>query len=221
MNAAILVPYRTDSGPRARNWRYARSQWKKMGIPIYTGDAGALAFQRAAARNHAATLAGDWEVALFADADILLSSREQAEAAIMRAYLTGAYTVAYTELHYLTSRGTRETIAGDHPLACESDEVVTHTWECCFAVRRDFFDYVGGFDERFLGWGGQVAAFFYAYGTFAGRERISGQAFHMAHPLVDRTKDPHFSANWDLVERYRLAVDDKAAMNAMLEERRR
>jgi hypothetical protein len=219
MKAVVLVPYRSDKGPRARNWRHACKQWNMMGLPVYTADAGSREFQRAAARNEAARAAGAWDVALFADADILLSSIEQAEAAIMRTYLTGAYTVAYSELHYLTELGTQEAIHGHHPLVCESNEIVTLTWECCFAVRRDIWDFVGGFDERFLGWGGQGIAFFYAYATFGGRERISGQAFHMAHPLVDRTKDPHFPANGKLCERYRAAVDNREAMLKILEER--
>ncbi len=217
MIAVILVPWETDNGPRARTWAHAYQQWKPLDIPIHHGTSDP--FDRTRARNDAARRAGDWDVALFADADIVLDSLSQAYKAIETTYEHGWYTVAYSHLRYLTDEGTRAAIAGDPPFRCEYDEHVANTWECCFAVRRDYFDMVGGFDERFQGYGGQVAAFFYAYATFAGRERIQGDAYHLAHPPVDRTQDTNFKANLKLAERYRAAVDNEDAMLALLEER--
>lgn len=219
MRAVILVPFRSDGAERDRNWVIARRFWAGMGLPIVEGDSGGRDFQRAQARNVAAANAGDWDVALFADADIVLGSLDQADAAIMRTHRTGAYTVAYSTLRYLTKIGVEQLEAGREICFCTIDEEVALTWECCFAVRRDFFDQVGGFDERFLGWGGQVAAFFYSYATFAGRERIEGDAYHLAHPLVDRTKDPHFQRNCELAERYKAAVDNPRRMQKILAAR--
>lgn len=217
MKAVILVPWQTDNSHRARNWNTARASWLDLGWPIVTGTSSP--FDRTRARNAAAEEAGNWEVALFADADIVLDSLSQAHKAVTTAYENGWYTVAYSELHYLTEQGTMDLCMRRPAFYCESNEQVANTWECCFAVRRDYFDQVGGFDERFQGWGGQVAAFFYAYATFAGRERIAGDAYHLAHPLVDRDADPHFRANCLLADRYRAAVDNKDKMHRLLEER--
>jgi hypothetical protein len=219
MRAVILAPFRSDDAERSRNWEIARRFWEQMELPIVEGNHDGDEFQRAQARNVAAKNAGEWEVALFVDADIILGSLEQAEAALRRADLTGAYSVAYSHLHYLTEQGTLELEEGEEPEFCESDESVANTWECCFAVRRDIFDQVGGFDERFLGWGYQVSAFYYAYATFGGRRRIQGGAYHLSHPLIDRSKDPHFPANRELCEHYRQAVDDPQAMRELLKER--
>jgi len=219
MKAVILVPYRPDGAERDRNWRIARLFWATLGIPIVEGNTPGRDFQRAQARNVAAAEAGEWEVAMFVDADIILGSRAQAWATLKRSHRTGAYTVAYSQLNYLTDRGVRQLDGGKLPRHCEIDEHVGLTWECCFAVRRDFFDKVGGFDERFKGWGGQVAAFFYAYATFGGRQRIPGHAYHLAHPLVNRWKDPHFTDNVALAEQYRRAVDDPRAMTQLLAAR--
>jgi hypothetical protein len=219
VKAVILVPFRTDAAKRARNWKHARKQWEKLGLPIFEGNTIG-GFQRAEARNNAARAAGDWNVALYADADIILGDLAQALAALLSAEKTGQYTVAYSKLSYLSERGTQQVVSGLDPLrAHKRDNPVGLTWECCFAVRRDIFDHVGGFDERFQGWGGQVAAFFYAYATFGGRERVFGDAYHLDHPLVDRTKDPHFKTNCALAGRYNAAVDDKAAMTEILKER--
>jgi len=221
MKAVILVPFRPDGAERSRNWEFARSCWHELDLPLISADSmSGPRFERADARNVAAQIAGNsWDVALFADADILLGSADQADAAIMRCYRTGAYTVAYSHLRYLTEKGTADVVNGKAVNFADTDESVGLTWECCFAVRRDIWNQVGGFDERFRGWGGQVAAFFYAAATFGGRERIHGSAYHMAHPLVDRTKEPHFDANCELAERYKAAVDDPAAMREILKER--
>lgn len=218
MKAVILVPYRAG-GRRTRNWRAARSFWETLGLKIVTADGMAGPFQRAHARNRAAGIAGDWDVALFTDADIVLANRQQAEAAIMRAYITGAYTVAYSTLRYLTEEGTKYVAKGGPSIQADYNESAALTWECCFAVRRDAWDKVGGFDERFRGYGGQVAAFFYSVATFAGRERINGLAFHLAHKLVDRSGDPHFVDNVALCNRYLEAVDNPRKMERMLAER--
>lgn len=219
MKAVILSPFRPDGAERIRNWKHAYKFWTGMGLGIYTADTVGD-FQRAYARNLAAELAGAWDVALFTDADIILDSLDQADAAIMRTWRTGAYTVAYSHLHYITEDGMKNLLKGLPPSHFDWDEAVAHTWECCFAVRRDVWDQVGGFDERFRGYGGQVAAFFYAYATFGGRERIRGSAYHLPHPLVDRSQDKHFEANKRLAERYRAAVDDVHAMREILGEKR-
>jgi glycosyltransferase involved in cell wall biosynthesis len=219
MKAVILVPFRTDNAERQANWDNVHKNLATLGIPIVEGDNKGRVFERARARNVAAELAGNWDVALFCDADILVP-RDQLEAALMRSYLTGAYVVAYSHLHYLTRKGTEQRLRGggvnSHPEFCESDEMVGLTWECAYAVRRDIWDTVGGFDERFRGYGGQVAAFFYAYATFGGRSRINGNAYHMDHPLVDRSKEKHFQDNCDLTATYLAAVDDIPAMREVL-----
>lgn len=218
MKAVILVPFRSDGAEREANWGNVRENLATVGIPIVEGNNTGRIFERSRARNIAAEFAGNWDVALFCDADIL-APRQQIESALMRSYITGAYCVAYSHLHYLTKLGTEQRLRGTYPADCDSDESVGLTWECAFAVRRDIWDTVGGFDERFRGYGGQVAAFFYAYATFGGRSRINGNAFHLDHPLVDRSKEKHYEANCDLASRYLAAVDDIPAMRDLLRER--
>lgn len=221
MKAVILVPFRPDGAERDRNWDFARKVWHELGLPIFAVDSNqGPSFDGANARNIAAKTAGDWDVALYADADVVLESLDQADAAIMRCYRTGAYTVAYSHLSYMTAEGTTNAIERDFISPNDWVDAIAMTWECCFAVRRDIFDQVGGFDEGFRGWGYQVQAFFYAYGTFGGRERIEGRLFHLDHPLVDRTREPHLDDNQQLAARYLSVVDDQAAMRDLLAERR-
>lgn len=217
MNAVILVPWESDDGPRARNWKAVHDRLLDLDWPIFAGTSNP--FDRTQARNDAARRAGEWEVALYIDADIMLDSLSQAYKAVLASYDHGWYTVAYSELYYLTEEGTEKATLGWPLFYCDTEAIsVANTWECCFAVRRDYFDKVGGFDERFQGYGGQGLAFFYAYSTFAGRERIPGDAYHLDHPLVDRSVDTHFEANLRLAERYKAAVDNIPVMSKILRE---
>lgn len=221
MKAVILVPYRSDGAERERNWQIVRERWKELlPIPTFYGNSETEEFERAHARNRAARDAGDWDVALFADADIALRTTRNAERAIRRCHVTGSYTVSYSRLRYLTEEGTQYVFNGGDLSLAESDGSVGFTWECCFAVRRDVWDEVGGFDERFHGYGGQGIAFYYAAATISGRERIMGTAYHLAHPLVDRSSEPHFAENMKLAARYHEAVDDPPAMRLLLADRK-
>jgi hypothetical protein len=226
MRAVVLVPYRGDGGARTRNWVYVRKWLWQMGWPLMVGDTTPedhrIPFERAAARNIAAKMAGEWDVALFCDADTVPERHIQAITAVQNAYDTGEYTAAHSRLCYLSETGTQQVTSGERELAEaeQRDRPIGLTWECCFAVRRDYFEKVDGFDERFVGYGGQVAAFYYAYSTYAGRARVPGDIYHLDHPLTDRDTDPNFKANCNLAERYRQAVDNHVLMDMMLEERR-
>lgn len=215
MRFAVFAPYWGADEKRERNWRIVRRQFAVWGWDVTHSDLGQ---DRARARNEAARSC-EWDVGLFCDADILLGSRQQGEAALFRAYTTGAYTVAYSTLHYLTEEGSEAVERGFSPENAAYDESVALTWECCFAVRRDVWDEVGGFDERFVGYGHQGTAFYYAASTLAGRARITGTAFHLAHDLVDRDAEPNFLANTELCERYRAASGSSTAMRGLLGKR--
>lgn len=213
MNFAVFSPYWGSDRKRARNWRLVRHQFRTWGWPLYTAGLPHVRPRNAAAAKT------DWDVGLFIDADILLAQRSQAEAALFRAFTTGAYTVAYSNLRYLTEDGTRYVVDGHEPINADYEESVGLTWECCFAIRRDLWERVGGFDERIIGYGGPTTAFYYAASTLGGRERIPGTAFHLAHRPVNRSSEKHFSANMRIVERYREAVDNPKAMAEVLAER--
>jgi hypothetical protein len=56
------------------------------------------------------------------------------------------------------------------------------SWSCAIAIRRDAWDQLGGFDERFRGWGWEDMAFQSAACSLVGHERIEGDVFHLWHP---------------------------------------
>jgi hypothetical protein len=56
------------------------------------------------------------------------------------------------------------------------------SWSCCIAIPRAVFDDLGGFDERFVGWGFEDMAFQSVVCGLYGWERIDGDVYHLWHP---------------------------------------
>ena len=211
MNAAVCVLHRPGIPERDRNWAYARRCWNDYGFDPVTA-AGTLGLYQA--RNQAADQAGDWDVAIFADSDIILGSSRQAHTAIEVAAETGEYVSCYDGFVYLDRQQTRVFTDGHtihHP-------AVHHgLWVGCFAVRRDTWELLGGMDERFAGRKGQDVCFLHAAGTVAGKRRIPGLVYHLWHPrpAVEQEGAP------DLWAAYKGATGDKFAMMRLLFEARR
>jgi hypothetical protein len=209
VNAAILVLYRPGDPIRDANWAHARRTWNRHGYQPVTAPGTAGLYQ---ARNQAARRALDWDVALFADADMLIGQR-QAREALDTAYETGRYVCAYDRFAYLSRRGRLQALH-DKPLA-EADRIAERwgLWIGCFAIRRDSFDLLGGFDERFAGRKGQDVCFLHAATTLLGKQRIPGTAYHLWHP---RPAIPQPGAP-DLWEAYKRATGDPERMHRLLE----
>jgi hypothetical protein len=89
------------------------------------------------------------------------------------------------------------------------------------AVPRPLWDKVGGFDERFVGWGFEDNAFAAACQTMGGGhtlERMAGELWHLHHATAPegRRGTPTFMANKARAEVYHQALNDPAAMAAII-----
>jgi len=85
-------------------------------------------------------------------------------------------------------------------------------------VSRDAWETVGGFDERFEGWGGEDAAFGHALDTLAGPHwRGVAPLWHLYHPRAD--PGVVYDTNHALEIRYLHASGKPDEMRALLAER--
>lgn len=207
MNAAVCVPHRPSHPDRVRNFARVRQGWDAVGIPVYTGDCEGD-WKRAHAVNAACAQAPNVDVLLISDSDILLEVPvTQTIAACEAALKHNAYVVAFTTLIYLDANEKefwRQTLI----------------WGGVFAIPRSLYDEVGGFDERFRGYGSEDKGFLVCASTLGGdKQRMPGLAYHLDHPEDPlRTSEATREGNL-LAERYESHDGDVAAIRAMLEER--
>ena len=217
-------------------------------VPIHEGHHDDGPFNRSAAVNAAADAAGDWDLGLVIDADIFIR-RRQVLAALDTALSTGRPTWAHRRWRGINEHWTRRLVDDryqhtfppeiDDP-AYDMDVLVERTtpisWSCCIAIPRAAWDRLGGFDERFVGWGFEDMAFQSAVCGLLGHERIEGDVYHLWHPRSEErivegqpasTSTVAHLTNARLGRRYMLALrrdhslHDRPGMPATEEERLR
>jgi hypothetical protein len=192
MRAVFLVPRRSDGGHRDRLWDYARVRWQTL-FPhwdIVEGHHDEGSFNRSAAVNRAAETAGSWDVAVVIDSDVMLR-KSLVQRAVDMAAENGRVTWPHRRWRGISEDWTRRIIADRQQYGPEFEDVdldvlVERTnplsWSCCIAIPRAVWDDLGGFDERFKGWGFEDMAFQSVVVGLYGYDRLEGDVIHLWHP---------------------------------------
>jgi hypothetical protein len=195
MRTVILVPRRAGVEDRDKLWAWCRARWERYhpDYPIFEGHHDEGPFNRAAAVNTAARLAdaaGRWDLAIVIDADVFLR-QSQVVAAVERARSTGKVTWAHTRWRGISHEWTKRIVADRRDFGPEitdrtdMDVLVERTnpisWSCCIVFPRAVWDDIGGFDERFVGWGYEDMAVQSIVAGLYGHERMPGDVYHLWH----------------------------------------
>jgi hypothetical protein len=228
MKVAILVPYRAGVKDRDELWEFARSWWTNdhPEWSIVEGHHNAGPFNRSAAINRAAEEAGDWDVAVVIDADILCDPHA-VRAAVEVAAATDAMVLAGDERVMLTKQGTRKILdgyRGNWRVRGVQERVYTDGCSCCVVVSRKLWDATGGFDPLFVGWGFEDIAFRVTAETLAEKPmvKLSAAMFHLFHLTSheNQSKSPLYRANSARCDRYKAAHWDLEKLRPLLDEAR-
>lgn len=223
MGARFLVPWRADGGHRERLWDWCGTHWSRSlpDIPIVQGNSPDGPFNRSAAINDAAR--GEWDVGVVLDADVI-ADPAQVRQAMRIASDTGRVTLPYTLFVGLNASMTTKILAG-------RGQGVSRSWDrgarfrstihesSIVCIPRTLWDEVGGFDERFVGWGQEDVAFIQACRILGGEiERVPGVVYHLWHPKSPErhTRRVEYVKNQELGQRYRMATT-REAMRELLE----
>lgn len=218
MNIVVLVPRRADKSRRDEVWKFVRNRWRTE-HPEYRVvegvHAGKQPFNRGLAINRAAAKAGDWDIAIIADADSFCAA-EQIDAAVETCARTGQMTLAYDRFVYLTREMSDAVMAGSTGNWWSGVEwTMPGTCSSMVVVTRKVWDEAEGFDEGFdTGWGADDIAASHKFQTFGGGlQRIPGDVWHLWHsPAVHGDK-----SQWvPRMEMYAKASYDKKAMRALM-----
>lgn len=222
MKGVLLVPRRNDNGHRDAVWKWVRQWWAKHlpELPVYEGHHDGGLFNRSAAVNRAAASAGDWDVAVIIDSDVICDPDRVRDAIVLAHRWQDRMVMPFSRRHNLTQSGTRLLMRG---FAGSWQKFIAKTYdEMCSSVimvPRPLWDQVGGFDEQFSGWGFEDNAFALACQTFGGQtiHKIEGECWHLWHPTAKEgnPRSPSHAANKARAELYAAALGDKEATRAL------
>lgn len=226
MTIRFLIPWRSDDGGRRDQLAEFTSRWWATNCPeieISLGTSPDGPFNRAAALNNAAEQAGEWDIGIILDADVIAPPAQIWDAATIAA-LTGRICFGFRRFVGLGPGATARILDGSRTKLDERGArfITDYHESSIVAVPRALWKEVGGFDERFVGWGQEDVAFVHTTRLIAGPpERVDGRVHHLFHPRsAERDpKNPRWIAAQELGNRYR-TITDEAGMRAMLVERR-
>ena len=159
---------------------------------------------------------------MFADADTLPWDWRPVRDAVTLAARTNHFIRPFTAYYVLDQAVSEAFMATGKRPTRGAKRLGSHVYGGIHVVSRRMWEESGGYDERFLGWGGEDAAYQYACQTIRGYKRLPGEVFHLYHEMQQRDPStPEFRANVALEKRYVDAGRDPAAMRALLAEARR
>lgn len=198
----VLVPRREDGGARDAVWKRLRETvWDAEQWRVVEGHHdGPGPFSRSAALNTAAELAGDWDVAVITDADSLVHPGQLLDA-ITLAGETQRLVIAH-DRWVNVSPDEHDAFLATRAVRWRDDrEIYPMTVSSMLAMPRSVWDTVGGFDERFIGYGYEDNAFAKTCRVLTGEPlRMVGSVYHLSHEqdrpkLREQLRDRHAQAN--------------------------
>ena len=199
-DAAVVVPWR-DSGCEFRReaWEHVNQIWREAGYFVVSADSGHEPFNRSASRNLGADMT-DAEVLIFCDADAVLPM-ESVAWAVEAARTAPGLVKPFSRAGFLTAEASRMYLDGgplvEEFLSPAVDEFSGLAW----VVRRELLDKMGGFDEGFVGYGGEDDAFLHLCDTLLGETWwAAGTACSLWHPNERVTSQENLERWWRMRE---------------------
>ncbi len=255
---SIVIPFRSPSvmDERVRNIEWLKTYWRTHlpGAEVIVGedpDRG-RAFSKSVAVNHGiARSKGDILVIVDADgylpADAVLYCADEIRNARKRG--RALWFIPYRKFYRLSNEATLRLLSSDtrtpyvYPEVVSPSDVlnledanpdIAHRYGALIQILpREAFEQVGGWDERFCGWGGEDHAAMRATDTLYGPHKtLPGRVFHLWHPMLgsqgkadlvdwrERRWEGQAGAgnNNDLSYRYYHAFGNPALMRRLVDE---
>jgi len=226
---SIIIPFKSNDRIRIRNFRWLLEYWKDS-LPhaeIIIGKPGKGIFCKGQALNRAVRRSRGKVIAVIdADAYLHWDVVEHCANRILEEQKRGhnLWYIPYRTLSRLTKHATRLVTHSDprNPFMppCPPPKAYIDTighsqmygYRYCamaFIIPRKAWDLIGGFDERFVGWGNEDICLMRTLDTVFGKHKtVKGCIFHLYHPYIGHN---YLTRKWD--------GQDSANMNARISNR--
>ncbi|WLV25334.1 galactosyltransferase-related protein [Aciduricibacillus chroicocephali] len=204
---SIIIPISLNDEIRAKLFRWVKSFYENVmpEVELCIGVANEKPFSKAKAINEAVR-SSKGQYLVLADADIFYNPKLIEKS--IEALAEHPWVIPYNEVLNVHRGSTDELIQTEPqwPVSIELDtRPRTHGPRLrggINIVTRENFDLVGGFDERFTGWGGEDDAFASSLNHLCGHyKRLEGTIYHLWHP-ANNSSDENYKANIELLKRY-------------------
>ena len=212
MNVSVLIPWRTDHGPREVVFGHVLERWRALPVEVVIGqDSGDGPFNVSAAFNDAARQAtGDVFVLFGADH---LPDLDAVHDAARAAHTHDSWAPVFASTGAYRQIDTGLIVNGANPELYDFAQFAPFCTGI-LAVSRNAWITVNGMDERFLGWGCDDVALRIALGVLVGPPVFEpiGTCRALWHPAAPRD---HFEVNAARIGVYETAA--AAGADAMRE----
>lgn len=228
-DVSIVIPYSPSLNDPLRSelFSFVKSWWNFhfQDSPIVTAQSYNEdgSFNRAKSRN-LAVKAVETKYMIIADADTICppSALVKAFDLIRDKIPYASWVLPYANQNYynLTDECTKKIISNGikKELPSETQLIYEHklqSWAGLICLSKSGYEAVGGYDERFIGWGYEDNAFRLALDTlWAPHDRIDSYCVHLWHaaPEDERFNQPNIHQNRRLYEKYLAAFNHRLAM---------
>jgi GT2 family glycosyltransferase len=202
---SIIIPFKPDNGYRNRNWSWIKKKYEIL-MPqaeICMGFSNDECFSKAKAINSAAKLATR-DIFVIADADIIIDINDLKKS--IEELRNFVWIIPYSTINYLTDKQTTQLQKKNFNTTMNNINFtgcLSYTAGYIGGINiipRKYFEYVGGFDESFKGWGCEDDAFQNSVDTLCGpHNRLENTIWHMYHPKGSRE---NYKKNYALFYKY-------------------
>ncbi|WP_082252863.1 glycosyltransferase [Bacillus sp. FJAT-27251] len=223
-NVSILIPYKPDNGIRDINLNWIKNFYEKIfpNVEICVGFSNDELFNRSKAINLAAQQATR-EIFVIADGDIFCDPEVIKDSIKHIMEMNATWVIPFRNIIRISEENSRSLVNKEPTWPLEvTDFEIIHTPEVNYLgglniITRNHFMAVGGFDERFLGWGGEDDAFSCAVNTLCGHyKRLTHSIYHLWHPVVGYENNPNGENNLNIRELYYEANNNKVQMKQVI-----
>lgn len=230
---SILIPFR-DTGDRKEQLDWLQKRWANL-FPeaeiIIESDDGKDPFSKTIAVNKCYRRATS-DILAIVDADVWLDPQLLKDAAEKIRSGKASWVRPCGKVYRLNKKFTQNLISfsasAEFPLVQEEDlERVTPTVGLVAVFSRKQFEYVGGMDERFRGWGWEDTAWnILLDGIFGKAEVWDNIVYHLWHPRMRNSEDKPIwpgqtNRNAKVGTEYKRNRSDKAKLNNLAEKNRK